>query len=417
MRNRDQLLLDLLAAHARFTPGQLDALRDWWQSARTGGEDLTAFLARQGVFSDPTVRVLRVIEERTLTAGLGANLLRPEDVEALRLRVPEPPVDGENLLATVNLSSAKDTEEDVRAPDELGPPRVGQSLGKYLLTEWVSEGSSGVVFRALHPTLQIPVAVKVLQPAAGADAMELHRRLKAEAQVLARLNHPHIVRVLDFEPHPQHPFLVLEFVNGPSLAELIRHSGRLRHDRAVRLMHTVASALAAAHRAGIIHRDIKPANILLTRDGEAKLADLGLALVLSGPGGSGVIPAWARVGTVCYMAPELALGRSDADERCDVYSLGATFYHAITGVPPFRGDSAKAVLERQINEPPPAPHETAPDVPPALSELIRRMLAPNPDDRPTDVAGILDAALPGDPLTTPRPSYLGRLARLLRLRE
>src|SRR5262249_40677931 len=132
------------------------------------------------------------------------------------------------------------------------------------------------------------------------------KKLKAEARILALLNHPHIVRLYDFEPDPQHPFLVLEFVNGPSLAELIEHSGRLQPHRAVRIAREAAEALAAAHQIGIVHRDVKPGNVLLMRFGEVKLADLGLASVFrpNSQMAHGPCALGARAGTASYLAPE-----------------------------------------------------------------------------------------------------------------
>jgi serine/threonine-protein kinase len=249
------------------------------------------------------------------------------------------------------------------------------------------------VFRALHPTLHIPVAVKVLRPATGGDG-DRPLRLMAEAQLLAQLNHPHIVRVFDYDRDGPHAFLVLECVNGPTLAELIDQCGRLQPDRAVRLGRQVAAALAAAHDLGIVHRDIKPANILLTRDGTAKLADLGLATVRTATGQTGAVAADARVGTVCYLAPELAAGNRAADERSDIYAFGATLYHALTGVTLFSGDSPWDVIAQHANAPPPSPRRRVPEITQALADLMLRMVAKKPEDRPASFSAILaDPAL------------------------
>jgi serine/threonine protein kinase len=237
--------------------------------------------------------------------------------------------------------------------------------------------------------LHIPVAVKVLNPGTGDDQHERVERLKAEAQLLAQLNHPNIVRVYDFERHSRYPFLVLEFVNGPTLAELIEQSGRIQADRTVRIVRQLADALAAAHHLRIVHRDIKPANVLLTRGGEVKLADLGLATVRAPFAAPGPMPAGARVGTACYIAPELVGSVRPADERSDMYSLGATFYHALTGRPPFEGSAAWQVIEQHAKAPRPCPRERVPELSADVAELVVRMLAREPDARPASFAGLL----------------------------
>jgi hypothetical protein len=153
---------------------------------------------------------------------------------------------------------------------------IGSVLGKCLLTELVGQGASGVVYRALHKTLNIPVAVKVLQIEGGGVDPAVVLQFRAEARLLARLSHPNIVRVLDFEDDVRFPYLVLEYVEGLSLAELISQSGRVRTDRAVRVIVQICEGLSAARKLGVVHRDVKPANILLGKEGSAKLADLGL---------------------------------------------------------------------------------------------------------------------------------------------
>jgi serine/threonine protein kinase len=267
-------------------------------------------------------------------------------------------------------------------------------LGKCLLTEFVGQGAVGVVYRGLHRSLNIPVAVKVLHLSALEQDASARQQLRAEARLLAQLNHPHIVRVWDFEDQGSYPYMVLEYVEGLSLAELIQQSGRLRWDRAREVIGQVARGLAAAGKLGIVHRDVKPANILLTRDGSAKLADLGLAVVSSNPVLAQAASADAADaglgGTAAYMAPEQVCG-AVVDHRADIYGLGATLYHAITGCLPFTGRSRMEVMLKQVRQPPPPPHALVPELGPAVSAVVLRMLAKNPDERFQTYEEFLDA--------------------------
>jgi serine/threonine protein kinase len=391
----DETVFDFLRNQGGFTQSQVERLQQWWQAARRDGEELPRFLTRRQVLSGPAARILQLVADGNMTEMMGQALIDPRELTDFRLRLPELaelPED-HDLFATVRLLDDDDTEKDSAAgkhkPDVSGHPRVGKRLGKYLLTECIGEGSTGLVFRALHPTLQVPVAVKVLHPVGSGDDQQSYQKLKAEAQLLARLNHRYIVRVFDFEPDADSPFLVLEYVNGPSLAELIEQSGRIQPSRALRILWQLAEALAAAHGLGIVHRDIKPANVLLTRGGECKLADLGLALIQRPPAGSDLQsgPVSARAGTVLYVAPELA-EHGIASERSDIYSLGATLYHALTGSPPFVGSSIREILVQHSQVPPLSPRTLVPDLSPELANLVLRMLAKDPRQRPESFAAL-----------------------------
>ena len=392
----DETVIDFLRHQAGFTHSQIERLQQWWQANRRESEELPQFLARQQVLSGPAARILQLVAEGNMTELMGQALIDRGQLDEFRLRLPELAAlpEDHDLSATVRLLDGDDTDKECRdskqEPALPNQPRVGMKLGKYLLTECIGEGSSGLVFRALHPTLQVPVAVKVLHPAANGDDRQSYRKLKAEAQFLARLNHRYIVRVFDFEPSGEFPFLILEYVNGPSLAELILQSGRVQPSRAIRILSQLAEALAAAHALGIVHRDIKPANVLLTRAGECKLADLGLALVQTPPAGidlqSG--PVTARAGTVLYVAPELA-ENGTASEQSDMYSLGATLYHALTGFPPFVGSTIREILVQHSSMPPLPPRTLVPDLSQELESLVLRMLAKNPHHRPTSFAALL----------------------------
>jgi serine/threonine protein kinase len=257
----------------------------------------------------------------------------------------------------------------------IGSIKAGSEIGRCLLLRLLGEGAYGRVFHAHHKTLNISVAVKILQPGMFHDP-RVHDQLKHEAQLLARLNHPNVVRVWDFEDSPSCPYIVLEFIEGPSLAELIEQSGRLAPDRVIQLMRQTARGLNAAWKLGIVHRDLKPANILLTRGGDAKLSDLGLAFVM----GAGA-PQPPGAGTPLYAAPEQCFAPEKVDQRSDLYSLGATFYHALTGSPPFDGTSMNEVMHQHANEAPVPPHQRAPGIPVGLSAIVLRLLGKEPEYR------------------------------------
>lgn len=287
------------------------------------------------------------------------------------------------------------TPQHPGGPPERKPLEVGDQVGKYLLIEQIGSGGTAHVFRALHRVLNIPVAIKVLKMDGG-DVLsesenEIFEQLRKEAQLLARFNHPNIVRVYDFEEESHYPFLVMEFVDGLSLSEVISHAGRLRADRAAKIILQVAEGLASAQKkTGLVHRDVKPGNILLSRDGGVKLADLGLALALN----------WHKpridstavlAGTAAYMSPEQAQGSAQVDHRSDIYSLGATMYHAVTGEMPFKGKSRMEMILKHSQETPPPPHQLVPGVDVAYSELIYKMLAKKPEERFQTYDELIDA--------------------------
>jgi serine/threonine protein kinase len=202
-----------------------------------------------------------------------------------------------------------------------------------------------------------------------------------EAQLLAQLVHPNIVRVLDFEDDPARPFVVMEFVDGLSVSDLIKQCGRVAPGRAIEIALHVSEGLDAARKIGVVHRDVKPGNILLTRDGTSKLVDLGLAVVARPGNSTGVGQNSAMIeGTVGYMAPEQTLGGS-VDHRSDQYSLGCTLYQLVTGRLPFAGRSAHEVMFQHLRVPPTPPHEVAASVPRELSRVILTMMEKSPDDR------------------------------------
>ncbi len=269
-------------------------------------------------------------------------------------------------------------------------PVVGDKIGKYNLISELGRGFSSVVFRAHHRMLGIDVALKVLLR--KDQDPELLSQSYREANLLAQLNHPNITRVLDFDEHGDWYFLVLEYVDGSDVRNLIERAGKVDQGTLVGIIQQTCEGLKYAHQLGVIHCDIKPANLLLTADGKVKVADLGLAKI----SGQGQVKTKYKSdlstagGTPLYIAPEMVTGGfSAADHRSDIYSLGVTMYHALAGVPPFTSDNPYEVVRMHVQEPAPSllTHRTGLD--PSLVALVTCMLAKDPLDRPQSYDEIL----------------------------
>ncbi|VTR98418.1 serine/threonine-protein kinase [Tuwongella immobilis] len=272
-----------------------------------------------------------------------------------------------------------------------GMPQIGTSLGKYLLIALLGRGSAGMVYRALHSVLNMTVAVKVLHASLVANR-RAYDLLRSEARVLAQLNHPNLVRVLDFEDDPHTPFVVMECIEGSSLAELLQQAGPLQFSRALAITTQIAEALQAVWGLGMVHRDVKPANILLGKDGSVKLADLGLALAQDAAAVSAYgiqTDASGIVGTAAYLAPEQLTATPTIDPRADMYALGVSFYQMLTGRLPFRAASLAAMLAAQAQEQPQPPSQLVPGISPDADATILKMLAKHPDHRHADYGELL----------------------------
>lgn len=273
----------------------------------------------------------------------------------------------------------------------------GQVLGRCVISGRLAQGAYGTVYRALHRTLTMPVAVKVLHSNLLGNNSPAAEQFRTEAMMLARLNHPNIVRVWDFDDSVSPPYIVLELIEGMNVADMISRRGSVRLDLAVKIVLQVIDGLEAAHQYGIVHQDVKPANILLTKSEHAKIADLGLAVVIdrklamSRTGSRSVM-----AGTVAYLAPEQADGGSVVDHRADIYSLGATFYHMVTGQLPFHGKTAMVVLMKHAKEPVRPPCEVIPDFDRGLSDVIVKMMSKHPDQRFRNYDELRDALIDAD---------------------
>lgn len=251
---------------------------------------------------------------------------------------------------------------------------IGRTLGKFKVIELLGQGGMATVYKGYQEEIDRYVAIKVLPPHPGLDEQFINR-FQLEARTIARLQHPHILPLYDYGMEDNILYLVMAYMDGGTLADLI-DSGPLKLSRIERILREIASALDYAHRQGAIHRDIKPANILLDSEGHALLADFGIVKIAEG--GSN-LTGTGLVGTPAYMAPEQAQG-NPVDSRADLYSLGVVVYEMLTGKQPFSADTPMMVLLKHMQEPVPSLLDTV-DVPPALDYVMRRALAKNPEDR------------------------------------
>jgi eukaryotic-like serine/threonine-protein kinase len=257
--------------------------------------------------------------------------------------------------------------------------------GRYEVSARIAQGGMAVVYSAFDTRLDRPVAVKVMHPVLAADE-NFVARFRREAKAAAKLSNPHVVAVTDQGRDGDVIFLVMELIEGHTLREVLRESGRLSAPEALEIMIPVLEALAAAHRAGLIHRDVKPENVLVADDGAVKVGDFGLARAVEAS------PLTATtgllLGTVAYLAPE-QVARGIADARADVYACGIMLFELLTGKPPFQGPTPLQVAYQHLNENVPAPSSLVADVPKAVDRLVADATARDPAGRPHDATAML----------------------------
>jgi tRNA A-37 threonylcarbamoyl transferase component Bud32 len=284
------------------------------------------------------------------------------------------------------------------------PPEPGAVLGKCELLAEIGRGASSIVYRAHHRSLNVEVVLKVLMQ--EHDDAASHRQLTTnEARLLARLNHPNILRIYDFTDYGRWPHLIAELVDGQPLSRLIRERRTLSTEEALPMICQAAEALGYAHAMlGVVHCDIKPENILLTRDQQVKMADFGLAKSSLAQGDTDLLFGNGTIaGTPSYIAPEQVQGgRAACDHRSDIYSLGATLYHAVTGRTPFNDPDPVQLMVKRLSEAPIPPHLVNPKVERRVSQLIMSMMARDPSNRVQSWEELLE--LLGDILDTLAPS-------------
>jgi serine/threonine-protein kinase len=276
----------------------------------------------------------------------------------------------------------------------------------YELLTKIGQGGMGIVHRARHRETGKIYAVKLMTPEAAGDAL-LRGRFEQEFLANCRLRHPNLVRGYACDMQAGQPYFVMELVEGPTLGERIATQGRLANEEALQIIVQIADALRLAHESNMVHRDVKPDNILLGTDGQARLTDLGLVKDFTLH--TELTTAGMGLGTLSYVAPEQAENARAADARSDIYGLGATLYHALTGVPPFQGRVRLVVLKKQTLNQFIPPRQLVPTIPRFVDQAICRALDGRPDRRQQSCREFIASLLPGTGTDRADPGQKSRL--------
>src|SRR6201989_1326537 len=252
-----------------------------------------------------------------------------------------------------------------------------ESLGKYEIKRTLGRGAMGIVYEGWDPIIARRVAIKTvkLPDNADPDTEEALARFRREAQAAGRLSHPNIVAVFDYGETKDLAYIVMEFVDGPPLKNLLDKHERFPLPMIGRIMEDLLTGLQFSHERGVVHRDIKPANLMLTTSGQAKIADFGIARIES----SSMTQAGTVLGTPAYMSPEQFMGQV-VDSRTDIYSSGVLLYQLLTGDRPFEGGMS-SIMHKALNTDPPAPSQLSVTSPPSFAPVVLRAMAKRPGDR------------------------------------
>ncbi len=264
---------------------------------------------------------------------------------------------------------------------------IGKSLGQFRVVERIGAGGMATVFKAYQPTLDRYVAIKVL-PAYHARDPVFFKRFVQEARSVAKLTHPNIVQIHDFDEQDGVTYIVMEYVDGGTLKDRLKRP--LPVAEAADFMIQAAEGLGCAHANGIIHRDVKPANMLVRRDGHLLLSDFGIARILEST--SNLTRVGTGIGTPQYMSPEQGTGQQ-VERRSDIYSLGIVMFHCLTGRVPFTADNPLSITVKHMNEPLPIDRLTAEGVPAPIMAVVQKMTAKQPADRYQSAEAFIDAII------------------------
>ena len=407
--SEDLLLTEYLQTRRNQTAQQIDELKKQW----AGEGAFAEFLVRHQLLDRTASKTLMAIRKGYLvgnlvdirrTLGLPAQsppaiasssaiaapsaIAVPSAIAAPSAIAP-PPVSApiietpsEVLVTPAETSSSENPVIEIK---EAEPLKAGTVLDRYPLEEVLGEGSTATIYRSYHKLLKMPVAIKVYKREALSRAKGGTERILEEGQMMIRLDHPNIVRVLDIALHEGVPYIVFEYVSEMSLQDLIDNIGRLPAERVAQVGAQVSAALAVTSAEGLLHRDVKPENILVRKDGQVKLADFGIATHRDADGRTADKLARAGLisGTPQYIAPEQIRTPDQIDFRADMYCLGATLFHAATGHPPFTSDTLDEMLNAHLSTTPLLVGALVPGFDPQLAELIARLLRKHPAERPS----------------------------------
>jgi serine/threonine-protein kinase len=335
----------------------------------------------------------KLAEERLAHALVSRGLVTREEVQQCR---QDGTAAGDSLLSRLVKAGSLTLAQARRAKQEL-PQLLSQEIPGYELLQKLGQGAMGTVFKARQLSMNRPVAIKVLHSRLAANP-EFLERFTREAHLAAKLSHNNVIQAIDVGSAGAIHYFVMEYVEGTTLRQELEAGRRYDEQTAVDIVLQIAQALQHASRRGLIHRDIKPANIVLTPDGIAKLADLGMARETADA-------ALARaekgltIGTPFYISPEQVEGHEDIDVRADIYSLGATLYHLVTGRPPFPGKGVDKVLQAHLEEELIPPDHINTDLSSGLGEVVEFMMAKDRHERyqkPDDLILDLECLLAGE---------------------
>ena len=287
---------------------------------------------------------------------------------------PAPGDDIEHTMVITETTSSSSSSAKGLSPGS-------NEIGKYVILSRIGKGGLGEVYLAKHKTLGIFRALKVLSKDDSDDHAKYLERFLREAKLASEIRHPNVVGVMDVEVDPACgvPYIVMEYVDGGSLRNSLTANKRLSEEQAVVIVEAVASALQMAEKHRIVHRDIKPDNIMFTKQGEVKLADLGIAKVVGAD--NDLTKTNMMIGTPAYLPPEQARNAKGVDARADIYSLGATFYEMLTGQQPYPGENPIEVLHKLFLSPVPNPRDVNPEVSAASAAIVMKMMAKDPEER------------------------------------
>jgi serine/threonine-protein kinase len=328
-------------------------------------------------------------DHRFAKTAVEQGLLTPEQVDSLRESQGKARREGYSRTISEVAIEQKliEAEKADRIDQENLPGHIPKRVGNYEIIRQIGEGGMGTVYKARHVSLGNYAAIKFLPPHLARDETFI-QRFEREAKLAAQLSSPYSVRTFDVAEAEGNRCILMEFVEGESLQDLLSREGRIDEKRALRIIRDTASALEEAHDINIVHRDIKPGNILLTKRGVPKIADLGLAKSV-GSSHVSLTSAGAILGTPSYMSPEQAMGLPDLDARSDIFSLGATLYRMVVGDLPFKGETPVNVMHKIATEPVAEPLKRNPSLSPEAAAIICKMMARERQDRYTSMGSVV----------------------------